>query len=62
MLLKPLALSVLVFHAGWQLARFCSRLAGLFEPDGSELEPGGYEYFAGLGICLPAPPPLHIIS
>ena len=56
-LLEPLALSVHVFDAGWQFTRFCSRLAVLFEPDGSELEQGGNEFFAGLGISLPPPSP-----
>ena len=46
-----------MFDAGWQFTRFCSRLAVLFEPDGSELEPGRNEYFAGLGICLTPPSP-----
>ena len=57
MLLEPLALSIHVFDVGWQFTRFCSRLAVLFEPDGSELEPGGNEYFAGLRICLTSPSP-----
>ena len=63
MYLKPVG-SVLQFEAGWQFYTSGSQLAlsmkpvgSLFVPDGSELEPGGDEYVAELGISLPSPSP-----
>lgn len=47
----------LILEAGWQFTLFCGRLAVLFEPNGSELEPGSNEYVAGLGIRLLPPFP-----
>ena len=56
--------SVLQFEAGWHFYTSGSRLAlsmkpvgSLFVPDGSELEPGGDEYVAELGIRLPSSSP-----
>ena len=61
MYLEPVG-SVLQFEAGWHFYTSGSRLplsmkpvGSLFVPDGSELEPGGDEYVAELGIRLTSP-------
>ena len=63
MYLEPVG-SVLQFEAGWHFYTSGSRLAlsmkpvgSLFVPDGSELELGGDEYVAELGIRPPSSSP-----
>ena len=50
--LKPVGIFTLL-EAGWHFSM--KPVGSLFVPDGSELEPGGDEYVAELGIRLPSP-------